>query len=83
MSLKKVTGTHFASVSTPLDGGPGLHPQLLVTETTRCTRISIRPHHFDVIFDQKNVSQTNAINSTLPSICQLAKRTSYRVTDAD
>ena len=37
---------------------------------------------FDAFFNPKNVSETNAINITPPSIGQLEKRASSRATDA-
>ena len=41
------------------------------------------PDYFDTFFNPKNVSETNAINITPPSISQLEKRTSSRATDDD
>ena len=39
------------------------------------------PDQSDAFFNPKNVSETNAINITPPSIGQLEKRTSSRATD--
>ena len=44
--------------------------------------IVLLPDQFDAFFNPKNVSETNAINITPPSIGQLEKRTSSRATDA-